>query len=165
MAKEAHVSGKVLGKAVLLELAAAGKAPETVMCVLRAPDHIELGRIAAATGCATARVLSEAEVRVWPIPLRRACPPPSGSFPPTLSLKVNAIVPCAHVQCCRLPLGLVGPVDTMRCTLATSRAHPRCACGHTGMHARLSTSVHQGAADRQWPQVASMHSPMPPEAT
>ena len=76
------MSGKVLGKAVLLELAAAGKAPETVMCVLRAPDHIELGRIAAATGCATARVLSEAEVRVWPIPLRRACPPPSGSSPP-----------------------------------------------------------------------------------
>eukprot|EP00892_Ulva_mutabilis_P011895 jgi/Ulvmu1/9078/UM005_0173.1 len=63
VAKEAHVSGNAVGKAVLVELSSPDKAPETVMCVLRAPDHVELHRIAVATGFATARVLSEAEAR------------------------------------------------------------------------------------------------------
>lgn len=58
------MSGNAVGKAVLVELSGADKAAETVMCVLRAPDHIELGKIAAATGFAAARVLSESEVRV-----------------------------------------------------------------------------------------------------
>lgn len=68
VAKEAHVSGNAVGKAVLVELSSPSKAAETVMCVLRAPDHIELDRIAAATGFATARVLSEPEVQVRPPP-------------------------------------------------------------------------------------------------
>lgn len=70
VAKEAHVSGNALGKAVLVELTGAGRDAETVMCVLRAPDHIELGKIAAATGFADARLLSEKEVRVRPSHLK-----------------------------------------------------------------------------------------------
>ena len=88
-ATKAHVSGKVIGKGVLVRLNGLRAAPlgtgpkgsgerqnsKVIMCILRATDRVQLGRVAKLMQAESADLCKEAEVNVRhaSLPLYSAC--------------------------------------------------------------------------------------------